>query len=67
MFAKLIPGLDYHMDSSTGNYTKGLSIETIAWTNGTITIPLGFNFWFSKKTAPQEALRDRLFISILCF
>lgn len=53
VFAKLIPGLDYLMDSSTGNYTKGLCVVAIAWTNGSVTIPLDFSFWFSKTIMPE--------------
>lgn len=49
VFARLIPGLDIHKDSSSGNFTKGLCIVVIAWTNGIITIPLGFKCWFSKN------------------
>lgn len=48
-FSNLLPGIDYLHDSSTGQTTKGLSMVVIAWTNGSITIPINFTFWFSKN------------------
>lgn len=48
-FGSLLPGLDFLHNASTGQFTKGLSMVTIAWTNGRITIPLSFKFWFSKN------------------
>ena len=49
IYAKLIEGIEKHFDSSTKRYMHGYAIVVLAWTNGKTTIPLDFEFWFSKS------------------
>jgi len=58
IYAKLIEGIESHFDSSTRKKLHGYSVVVIAWTNGKITIPLDFEFWFSKDlVAPDVYLK----------
>ncbi len=53
-FASFIQGIDYIYSSSLGKVDKGFSIIVLSWSNGTITIPLGFKFWFRKHIIGRE-------------
>lgn len=52
--AKYIEGIHWVYNSSLGRPEKGLCIVVIAWTDGDIIIPLAFDWWFSKKIAPDN-------------
>lgn len=49
IFAKYIEGVHWVYNSSLGRPEYGLCIVVIAWTNGDITIPIGFDWWFSEE------------------
>lgn len=61
-FAKFIEGVHWVYNSSLGRPEYGFCIVVIAWSNGNITIPIAFDFWFSEeickethKTKPEIA------------
>lgn len=49
IFAKYIEGIHWVYNSSLGRPEYGLCVVVIAWTNGDVTIPIGFDWWFSKE------------------
>jgi hypothetical protein len=52
--AKYIEGVQWIYNSSLRRPEKGICIVVLAWTNGDITIPIGFRCWHSKKTAIEN-------------
>jgi len=54
MFGELFEGASRHYNSSTGTLINGHSIVTIAWTDGEITIPLLFAFYFCKEISADS-------------
>ena len=54
IYAKLIEGIEKHFDSSTRRYMHGYTIVVLAWTNGKTTVPLDFEFWFSKDVVSPD-------------
>jgi SRSO17 transposase len=52
--AKYIEGVHWIYNSSLRRPEKGLCIVVLAWTNGDITIPIGFRCWHSKKTDKEN-------------
>lgn len=54
IYAKYIEGVHLVYNSSLRRPEKGLCIVVIAWTDGEIIIPVGFDWWFSKEIAPEK-------------
>ena len=54
IYAKYIEGINWIYNSSLKRPEKGLCIVVIAWTNGDITIPIGFEWWHSKKICKDK-------------
>ena len=52
--AKYIEGVHWIYNSSLRRPEKGICIVVLAWTNGDITIPIGFRCWHSKKTDKEN-------------
>ena len=48
VFAKLLAGVCDIYDSALGRPTRGLCVVIIAWSNGKVTIPIGFDWYFQK-------------------
>jgi len=48
IFAKLLAGVCDIYDSALGRPTRGLCVVIIAWSNGNVTIPIGFDWYFQK-------------------
>lgn len=57
-FAKVIDNLAWIFCSKKNKQVFGLNIVVLAWSDGTVTIPLGFKIWKkdSKKTKLDLAL-----------
>ena len=53
-FARLLEGVWWMYDAVTGRPQKGVSIVVLVWGNGIITIPLGFEWLFSKEINPDN-------------
>lgn len=49
IFAKLLAGVCEIYDSALGRPTRGLCVVILAWSNGDITIPIGFDWYFQKS------------------
>jgi SRSO17 transposase len=60
MFAKCIERLAWIYNSSLGRPERGLCIVVIAWSNGDITIPLTFTWWFSKKVVDRDHYKTKI-------
>lgn len=54
IYAKYIEGVQWIYNSSLRRPEKGICIVVLAWTNGDITIPIGFRCWHSKKTNQEN-------------
>lgn len=54
IYAQYIEGIHWIYNSSLKRPERGLCIVVIAWTNGDITIPIGFDWWFSKKIDKEK-------------
>lgn len=52
--AKYIEGVHLVYNSSLRRPEKGLCIVVIAWTDGDIIIPLGFDWWLSEEICPEN-------------
>jgi SRSO17 transposase len=52
--AKYIEGVHWVYNSSLGRPEYGLCIVVIAWTNGDVTIPIGFDWWFSEEISQEQ-------------
>lgn len=63
LYAKYIEGIEKHFDSSDKSYRQGFSAVVLAWTNGKKTIPLDFEFWFSKELVGAERYRKKIQIA----
>lgn len=63
IYAKLIEGVESHFDSSTRRNLHGYSTVVLAWTNGKITIPLDFEFWFSKDLVQPDTYLTKIQIA----
>lgn len=54
IYAKYIEGIHWVYNSSLGRPERGLCIVVIAWTDGDMIIPIGFDWWFSKEISPEK-------------
>lgn len=54
IYSKYIEGVHLVYNSSLRRPERGLCIVVIAWTDGEIIIPIGFDWWFSKEIAPEK-------------
>ncbi len=68
-FSKCIEGTSEVFDTITNRSCLGLSLITVAWTNGSETIPLVYALWYNKDVAKDEyktkiALAQELILSI---
>jgi len=54
IYAKLIEGIDYNFNSATGKSEMSLCAVVLAWSNANVTIPLNFEFCFSKDIAGER-------------
>ncbi|MBA2307207.1 transposase [Candidatus Dependentiae bacterium] len=68
-FSKSIAGTSEVFDTITNRSCLGLSLITVAWTNGSETIPLVYALWYNKDVAKDEyktkiALAQELILSI---
>lgn len=52
LYAKYIEGVHWIYNSSLGRPEMGLCIVVAIWTNGDIVVPIGFEWWFSRKIMP---------------
>lgn len=48
VFAKLLAGVCDIYDSALGRPSRGLCVVIIAWSNGVVTIPIGFDWYFQR-------------------
>lgn len=53
LYSKYIEGVSWIYNSSLGRPEMGLCIVVAIWTDGEIVIPIGFEWWFSKKIMPN--------------
>lgn len=60
IFARCIERLAWIYNSSLGRPERGLCIVVIAWSNGAITIPLTFTWWFSKKVVDKDHYKTKI-------
>jgi hypothetical protein len=60
IFAKCIEKLSWVYNSSLGRPERGLCIVVVAWSNGDVTIPLTFSWWFSKKVVAKEHYKTKI-------
>ena len=60
IFAQCIEKLAWIYNSSLGRPERGLCIVVVAWSNGEITIPLTFTWWFSKKVVDKEHYQTKI-------
>jgi hypothetical protein len=60
IFAQCIEKLAWIYNSSLGRPERGLCIVVVAWSNGDITIPLAFTWWFSKKVIDEEKYKTKI-------
>jgi putative transposase len=68
-FAKFIEGVYWVYNSSLGRPEYGLCIVVIAWSNGDITIPIAFDWWFSEEITKNRhktkiAIAQRLLVKV---
>ena len=54
VYAQYIEGIHWIYNSSLKRPERVVCIFVIAWTNGDVTIPIGFDWWFSKKVAQEK-------------
>jgi len=66
-FSKKIEGVTYDRDGVSCRVERGLSFVSTAWTNSKITIPINFDFWFSKKSVPIEQYQKKAHIAMDLF
>lgn len=60
IFAQCIEKLAWIYNSSLGRPERGLCIVVVAWSNGDITIPLAFTWWFSKKVIDKNCYKTKI-------
>lgn len=60
IFARCIEKLAWIYNSSLGRPERGLCIVVVAWSNGDITIPLTFTWWFSKKVVDKDCYKTKI-------
>lgn len=60
IFAQCIEKLAWIYNSSLGRPERGLCIVVIAWSNGDVTIPLAFTWWFSKKVVDKDCYKTKI-------
>ena len=60
IFAQCIEKLAWIYNSSLGRPERGLCIVVVAWSNGDITIPLAFTWWFSKKVVDKDCYKTKI-------
>lgn len=53
-FAEFLEGAERHFNTAIGRSERGLSVVTISWSDGEITIPLSFEFWVSKDLLGEQ-------------
>src|SRR5215204_5742625 len=68
-FSKSIQGTSEVFDTITSRSCLGLSLITLAWTNGSETIPLAYALWYNKDVAQDHyktkiTLAQELILSI---
>ncbi len=56
-FARFIEGIAHIYDEALGRSERGLCIVVLAWSNGSVTIPVSFKFWFSKEIVGEVAYK----------
>ncbi len=61
-FARFIEGLTEYYNSSEKRLDYGLSISVAAWSNGNVTIPIGFRVWIHKDIA-QDNYKKRTLLA----
>jgi len=54
IYAKYIEGVHWIYNSSLQRAERGLCIVVIAWTDGDVIIPIGFDWWISKKILKEK-------------
>lgn len=59
-FAQNIEKLSWVYNSSIRRPERGLCLVVIAWSNGDVTIPLKFTWWFSKKIMEKELYKTKI-------
>jgi len=62
-FSRKIEGVTYDRNGVTSRIERGISFVSIAWTNGKVTIPLDFDFWFNKKSVSSDKYREKSLIA----
>jgi len=65
VYSKLIQGVVWMYNVLVGKEQKQFNILVLVWTNGSITIPLDFLFWYPKHSCDQYKTKSELAIELL--
>jgi len=60
IFSRFIEGTGYIYNSALGRTERGMSIVVLAWSNGKITIPIGFKCWHSKEVIGIKSYKTKI-------
>jgi len=50
-FAKFIEGATQYYNTCENRLDHGISLVVIAWSNGSVIIPIGYSFWYHKNVS----------------
>ena len=59
-YAKLLEGLALIYNSCLGHSEKGYSLVILCWSNGNITIPIAFQWWFPKELLSKKDYQTKI-------
>lgn len=65
VYSKLIQGVVWMYNVLIGKEQKQFNILVLAWTNGSITIPIDFLFWYPKSSCDQYKTKSELAMELL--
>ena len=65
VYSKLMQGVVWMYNLLSGKEQKQFNVLVLAWTNGSITIPIDFLFWYPKHSCDQYKTKSELAIELL--
>lgn len=63
-YAEYIAGLTYDLDGATKRTQKGFSAGFCFWSDGQVTLPLTFEFWFRQEDVGQDLYKKKTTLAI---
>jgi len=65
VYSKFMQGVVWMYNVLVGKEQKQFNILVFAWTNGSITVPIDFLFWYPKHSCDQYKTKSELAIELL--